>query len=314
MTRRARCATCVGSSPLARGTHRLVSRLRAHLGLIPARAGNTASSGAGGAALRAHPRSRGEHLGDKEVAPLHLGLSPLARGTLSDLMEKPAWTGLIPARAGNTHRRMRGATRLWAHPRSRGEHHYKRHMALFPVGSSPLARGTPLTLWALCQNLGLIPARAGNTLISRGPCRCRRAHPRSRGEHCHVMPAAVRQKGSSPLARGTRYISWAGPRRYGLIPARAGNTAARLVSWADPGAHPRSRGEHQKYHSLLSDYMGSSPLARGTLSAFDLSDRASGLIPARAGNTGCPGADSLGWWAHPRSRGEHLCLCPVLLL
>ena len=225
MTRRARCATCVGSSPLARGTHRLVSRLRAHLGLIPARAGNTASSGAGGAALRAHPRSRGEHLGDKEVAPLHLGLSPLARGTLSDLMEKPAWTGLIPARAGNTHRRMRGATRLWAHPRSRGEHSPKTAREVERQGSSPLARGTPNAESVTRTFEGLIPARAGNTITNDIWHYFQWAHPRSRGEHHLPYGRYARILGSSPLARGTHSSVEDPAGAGGLIPARAGNTA-----------------------------------------------------------------------------------------
>ena len=53
--------TRAGSSPLARGT-RGACRLDQSLnGLIPARAGNTFSTGGGGCAGRAHPRSRGDH-------------------------------------------------------------------------------------------------------------------------------------------------------------------------------------------------------------------------------------------------------------
>ena len=73
------------------------------------------------------------------------------------------------------------------------------------------------------------------------------------------------------------------------------------VTWA----HPRSRGEHPTIRPTTTRITGSSPLARGTQVKRALVNRASGLIPARAGNTiSCP---SPGYWrrAHPRSRGEH---------
>ena len=51
--------------------------------------------------------------------------------------------------------------------------------------------------------------------------------------------------------------------------------------------------------------MGSSPLARGTLTDGLLFTETAGLIPARAGNTGGVSPGRAWWWAHPRSRGEH---------
>ena len=50
-------------------------------------------------------------------------------------------------------------------------------------------------------------------------------------------------------------------------------------------AHPRSRGEHLQLDQLRTLTRGSSPLARGTLSAHEDEVRARRLIPARAGNT-----------------------------
>ena len=75
---------------------------------------------------------------------------------------------------------------------------------------------------------GLIPARAGNTLHPKLPCRGRRAHPRSRGEHQELLAMPTRYLGSSPLARGTHLGSAAVTHDNGLIPARAGNTQAHL--------------------------------------------------------------------------------------
>ena len=71
---------------------------------------------------------------------------------------------------------------------------------------------------------GLIPARAGNTLMERKNDEYHRAHPRSRGEHTNQEALLCEASGSSPLARGTRPMSRLDLKNNGLIPARAGNT------------------------------------------------------------------------------------------
>ena len=71
-----------GSSPLARGTQILASHTRHSPGLIPARAGNTCLCCDVYAPGRAHPRSRGEHIGTRFTGENVEGSSPLARGTL----------------------------------------------------------------------------------------------------------------------------------------------------------------------------------------------------------------------------------------
>ena len=152
-----------------------------------------------------------------------------------------------------------------AHPRSRGEHNW----ALVPIpwqrGSSPLARGTR-TRHSISQCWrGLIPARAGNTVGTFPNLFLLRAHPRSRGEHHGGFSEPHYQRGSSPLARGTRRVLLPEVWRLGLIPARAGNTVSSLCLRANTGAHPRSRGEHFILSARLLWRMGSSPLARGTL-------------------------------------------------
>ena len=92
--------------------------------------------------------------------------------------------------------------------------------------------------------------------------------------------------GSSPLARGTLMEQNGHVERPGLIPARAGNTHRQLAFYAELGAHPRSRGEHEPVESRYRVASGSSPLARGTRIC---------LIRHRNSQV-----------AHPRSRGEHL--------
>ena len=112
--------------------------------------------------------------------------------------------------------------------------------------------------------------------------------------------------GSSPLARGTLWPFEEQLRRAGLIPARAGNTAAVRRSLSLTWAHPRSRGEHLGIDNTEFFVEGSSPLARGTRAAFTAQDPQGGLIPARAGNTSLSCTVTFMMRAHPRSRGEHL--------
>ena len=70
-----------GSSPLARGTRAEVGGKSDGSGLIPARAGNTQQSCWRDKCIRAHPRSRGEHVSTTLVIEDASGSSPLARGT-----------------------------------------------------------------------------------------------------------------------------------------------------------------------------------------------------------------------------------------
>ena len=152
---------------------------------------------------------------------------------------------------------------------------------------------------------GLIPARAGTTT---SPC-CspprRRAHPRSRGDHPALMRSIITPPGSSPLARGPQQsLSLAVPAP-GLIPARAGTTPGRSPQEPEPGAHPRSRGDHAHCSSAIVCAWGSSPLARGPHCCEGVRPVVPGLIPARAGTTGWIYRPAWPHGAHPRSRGDH---------
>ena len=154
-------------------------------------------------------------------------------------------------------------------------------------------------------SVGLIPARAGNTIPCPFVVELGWAHPRSRGEHERWDLKNLAVQGSSPLARGTPgRRDFRGVQR-GLIPARAGNTGYLNFWLTVLRAHPRSRGEHTVTPHAFNDSGGSSPLARGTRSEGRSAGVVSGLIPARAGNTYRRFTASAFCRAHPRSRGEH---------
>ncbi len=175
-------------------------------------------------------------------------------------------SGLIPARAGNTRTRREVANGPWAHPRSRGEHVTAICILMMAPGSSPLARGTLPHNKKLWDQLGLIPARAGNTTPTMRAFSPWRAHPRSRGEHLSAASTMRDAMGSSPLARGTPRGRSQCIQLKGLIPARAGNTHQYHSASVPRRAHPRSRGEHAEIAASEFERRGSSPLARGTLS------------------------------------------------
>ena len=111
----------IGSSPLTRGKHGVLSLGSWSGRLIPAHAGKTTYYARGACNRWAHPRSRGENDPTDPSHPLATGSSPLTRGKPTAVYDHFTWHRLIPAHAGKTHRSTRFQRRRGAHPRSRGE-------------------------------------------------------------------------------------------------------------------------------------------------------------------------------------------------
>ena len=213
------------------------------------------------------------------------GSSPLTRGALQRVHLLHEVQRLIPAHAGSTAKKSSTHTKLWAHPRSRGEHQACSYPARLRKGSSPLTRGAQLAKWMPSSTDRLIPAHAGSTPDTLELHPDIEAHPRSRGEHYPLLIAPLSVSGSSPLTRGALAWPARGWFQVGLIPAHAGSTA-RLTPMKSPlSAHPRSRGEHVVGSNHASPGLGSSPLTRGALGRWWLGLGRVGLIPAHAGST-----------------------------
>ena len=241
------------------------------------------------------------------------GSSPLARGTRDNPGPHDLDGRFIPARAGNTEVDRCREARPAVHPRSRGEHLGPACLADGGVGSSPLARGTPVLDGQRHPEPRFIPARAGNTRRRCVPRPARSVHPRSRGEHGAHAPGVATSTGSSPLARGTLRVRNGVLRRQRFIPARAGNTARPRCPAETRPVHPRSRGEHRLQASDWTARAGSSPLARGTRRPHRRGRAPGRFIPARAGNTGPSATGDRMRPVHPRSRGEHPATPPASL-
>ena len=276
----------VGSSPHARGTPGGVDAGFAQCGIIPACAGNTTRPAIRKCGRWDHPRMRGEHAKAAAKAGTGEGSSPHARGT------HPAdrQNGRIPK----------------DHPRMRGEHVFPRSFRFLPLGSSPHARGTPAMIHVTDGQPGIIPACAGNTGHLAFSGKLRLDHPRMRGEHLGGAGVHVGEQGSSPHARGTRFVAHAFVPVVGIIPACAGNTRCPTASGPASRDHPRMRGEHSRMHFMHLFWEGSSPHARGTQAADEPGAGHLGIIPACAGNTPNAFIRHVGHGDHPRMRGEHI--------
>ena len=110
-----------GSSPRVRGKLPRVRNRRVDRGLIPARAGKTASRCASYRAARAHPRACGENADPYDPATWWRGSSPRVRGKRRRSGPGRRGSGLIPARAGKTGWRSSRPSATRAHPRACGE-------------------------------------------------------------------------------------------------------------------------------------------------------------------------------------------------
>ena len=171
----------LGSSPLTRGKLFPPVTPSRRRRLIPAHAGKMSGCPSRRPGGRAHPRSRGENVGDgasSTPSPAHprsrgensaafgwvngsLGSSPLTRGKSRGQQPQLTHVRLIPAHAGKIDRARPIGRGKRAHPRSRGENGIILDDLVEGNGSSPLTRGKSRARRRPPGRRGLIPAHAG---------------------------------------------------------------------------------------------------------------------------------------------------------
>ena len=130
-------------------------------------------------------------------------------------------------------------------------------------------------------------------------------HPRSRGVYLKPTKGSDGRMGSSPLARGLLDAVGAWHSCFRIIPARAGFTCMSQPREVVGTDHPRSRGVYWSMLGASSACGGSSPLARGLLSASRGFLSCPRIIPARAGFTVAACRRTPTSQDHPRSRGVY---------
>ena len=129
--------------------------------------------------------------------------------------------------------------------------------------------------------------------------------PRIRGEHEDKRYADWDRAGSSPHTRGARAHRLLKPSGVCIIPTYAGSTTSSPTRWRRPKDHPRIRGEHSSRPSRRVRTVPSSPHTRGALVMVTHTFYYIRIIPAYAGSTGPPPAETQRRLHHPRIRGEH---------
>ena len=212
------------------------------------------------------------------------GSSPLARGTGPLARPAASCPRFIPAGAGNSNQLDSKNRRRAVHPRWRGEQDGISALELIFSGSSPLARGTGHAGRLRDRLYRFIPAGAGNRHKPLWIKCCPSVHPRWRGEQAADVDGGDFCAGSSPLARGTVFITDAEAQKIRFIPAGAGNRRANFSPILSFRVHPRWRGEQFGGAADFDGSGGSSPLARGTGRQHPPHAEIRRFIPAGAGN------------------------------
>ena len=254
-----------GSSPRVRGRLLPAGERRARFRLIPAGAGQTASSPCPGPESWAHPRGCGA---DPRLGPIRTrspGSSPRVRGRHAAADGAVFGAGLIPAGAGQTRVQVGIFDLDGAHPRGCGADPRRIFARLGGWGSSPRVRGRPARRVHAGYADGLIPAGAGQTGVHH-PDECRnRAHPRGCGADAFSSKRTFWCSGSSPRVRGRLGVHPPERRPDGLIPAGAGQTFVYSALHSHRWAHPRGCGADGLSGRSTGCLRGSSPRVRGRL-------------------------------------------------
>ena len=154
------------------------------------------------------------------------------------------------------HRELKGRTRDV--PRLRGEKFEFPFFLLNELESPPLTRGKDRNHSTFCRLLGITPACAGKSLLSRQNSRS------ARGK--------VRQRRS--MASGV-----------GITPACAGKRLWSVPPSRPEGDHPRLRGEKPASTPSRRREAGSPPLTRGKVLILHKNAKRCGITPAYAGKS-----------------------------
>ena len=125
----------------------------------------------------------------------------------------------------------------------------------------------------------------GSTSRRPRPCRRRRDHPHTHGEHHDPVYRLDLVGGSSPYAWGAQTRGQLARQRVGIIPIRMGSTNTSKTRATRAGDHPHTHGEHRLRHTRGRAAAGSSPYAWGALSGRERRRGAEGIIPIRMGST-----------------------------
>ena len=214
-----------------------------------------------------------------------MGSSPRVRGSLCNFCNVLNYHGIIPAGAGLTSPKSNLSYAPWDHPRGCGAHCCGAPFFVHILGSSPRVRGSLLPMTLLLIDMGIIPAGAGLTILSKERNILNKDHPRGCGAHIVNMSCETMEQG--------------------IIPAGAGLTCHCKAKTITIGDHPRGCGAHICYVSIRTVHLGSSPRVRGSRNREAPNTYREGIIPAGAGLTEDFIERAASYGDHPRGCGAH---------
>ena len=170
-----------GLSPRMRGNLQVGEPLVAHLGSIPAHAGEPSWRTGSTEGTRVYPRACGGTPGSFAPDPCFRGLSPRMRGNRPHLEVDGTGVGSIPAHAGEPAPGTPAHRRAWVYPRACGGTGASNQEGSFTSGLSPRMRGNQIQGELLGVFLGSIPAHAGEPPPGRAPPNRSGVYPRACG-------------------------------------------------------------------------------------------------------------------------------------
>ncbi len=292
-----------GRSPRVRGSHHPRRNARDGSGSIPACAGQPSCGGSRPRHTKVDPRVCGAAASTASTTAAGLGRSPRVRGSQERPTMTTAYTGSIPACAGQPRASWRGQGPRWVDPRVCGAAVRAAFSGVELTGRSPRVRGSQTSGHNLLRCVGSIPACAGQPGPRARAARVHRVDPRVCGAAVSLEELARARAGRSPRVRGSPHVRRAGHGDRGSIPACAGQPLQALPRSRGPRVDPRVCGAAVARSRLDVRRGGRSPRVRGSLRREAPHTRAPGSIPACAGQPGPSPYPRVIVWVDPRVCG-----------
>ena len=180
-------------------------------------------------------------------------------------------------------------------------------------GLSPRVRGNPTAYLPSRNDLGSIPARAGEPYSFR-EWRCSpRVYPRACGGTSAKTGPSVNSSGLSPRVRGNLGADMGRDYDIRSIPARAGEPSRLSCRRSWTAVYPRACGGTYEFDEPEVGVIGLSPRVRGNPHIHTHTPRSDRSIPARAGEPGETGRWGYLCRVYPRACGGTDAPLPVSL-
>ena len=166
-------------------------------------------------------------------------------------------------------------------------------------------RGKRRNEWCRRSPQRIIPAHAGQTMVTCRVLALWTDHPRACGANHLFIGLGHDVSGSSPRMRGKRAVHAFRQTRTRIIPAHAGQTQSTARRPRAKSDHPRACGANGGPSGRASRVTGSSPRMRGKPSDTVSAPYSRRIIPAHAGQTCGVGDYFVAFSDHPRACGAN---------